>query len=169
LDRTSRVIGSSISEEAFMKLVPRKNLLMALLAMLLALGACERNDQRTVGQKLDSALAKSEQLAARAKEDAQKTADSAREAVKNASQETKALGAAAMDNTGDATITSKVNAAFAADRDLSATRIDVDTKDGVVTLAGVASSATARERAAEIARNIKGVNSVNNQLTIKSS
>ena len=51
---------------------------------------------------------------------------------------------------------------------VSAIRIDVDTRDGVVTLSGPAPSATARERASEIARGVKGVSSVNNQLTIKS-
>ena len=67
----------------------------------------------------------------------------------------------------DAAITTKVNAELAADKDLSAIKIDVDTKDGVVTLTGPAPSAGARERATEIAKNVKGVTSVNNQLTVK--
>ena len=44
----------------------------------------------------------------------------------------------------------------------------MDTQNGVVTLSGPAPTATARERASEIARGVKGVTSVNNQLTIKS-
>jgi hyperosmotically inducible periplasmic protein len=67
----------------------------------------------------------------------------------------------------DAAITTKVNAGLAADKDLSAVKIDVDTKDGVVTLTGPAPTAGARERATEIARGVKGVSSVNNQLTVK--
>jgi hyperosmotically inducible periplasmic protein len=38
----------------------------------------------------------------------------------------------------------------------------------VVTLSGPTPSATAKERAAEIAHRVKGVQSVNNQLTITS-
>jgi osmotically-inducible protein OsmY len=37
----------------------------------------------------------------------------------------------------------------------------------VVTLTGPAPSESARDRAAEIAKNVKGVSSVNNQLTVK--
>jgi osmotically-inducible protein OsmY len=56
---------------------------------------------------------------------------------------------------------------LATDKDLSAIKIDVDTKDGVVTLTGPAPSESARDRATEIAKNVKGVSSVNNQLTVK--
>jgi len=64
-------------------------------------------------------------------------------------------------------ITTEVKAAIATDKDLSAIKIDVDTHDGVVTLSGPAPTVAAKARASEIARNVKGVNSVNNQLTIK--
>jgi hyperosmotically inducible periplasmic protein len=66
----------------------------------------------------------------------------------------------------DMQITTRVNAGLAADRNLSAMRIDVDTKDGVVTLMGTAPSASAKARAAEIAREIRDVRSVNNQLAV---
>ena len=59
------------------------------------------------------------------------------------------------------------NAALAKDKDLSAIKIDVDTQNGVVTLSGPAPTATAKQRASEIARTVKGVSSVNNQLTVK--
>lgn len=128
------------------------------------LGACGRNDDTTVGQKMDSAVSKTEtrteQAGAEVKQDTKETTAGAADA-------TREMGAAAGDRIDDATITSKVNAELATDKDLSAIRIDVDTKDGVVTLSGPAPSATARERASELARNVKGVNSVNNQLTIK--
>jgi hyperosmotically inducible periplasmic protein len=70
------------------------------------------------------------------------------------------------DRMDDMQITTRVNAGLAADRNLSAMRIDVDTKDGVVTLMGTAPSATAKARAAEIAREIRDVRSVNNQLAV---
>lgn len=68
----------------------------------------------------------------------------------------------------DAAITRKVSAAIAADQQLRAIRIDVDTQNGIVTLSGPAPTATAKEHAGEVARTISGVVSVNNQLTLAS-
>jgi hyperosmotically inducible periplasmic protein len=53
-----------------------------------------------------------------------------------------------------------------ADKELNPLRIDVDTRDGVVTLSGSVPSAAAKARASEIAQNVKNVRSVNNQLTL---
>lgn len=144
-----------------MKSIQQKTLVtVSSLAMLLALGACGRNDDTTAGQKMDSAVSKTQSAGAEAKQDA-------KDATASAADSTKAMGAASADKVDDASITAKVNAELATDKDLSAIRIDVDTKDGVVTLSGPAPTATARERASEIARNVKGVTSVNNQLTVK--
>jgi hyperosmotically inducible periplasmic protein len=142
--------------------------LLSSLAMLAALGACDRAEERTVGERVDSGVSKAQQAGAQAKRDAKDAAARAGAAAESAADSTKQMGAAASAKVDDATITAKVNASLAADKDLSAIRIDVDTRDGVVTLSGPTPSATARERASEIARSVKGVNSVNNQLTIKS-
>jgi hyperosmotically inducible protein len=133
------------------------------LAALLALGACgQRTDDTTVGQKVDSGIAKTEQAAA-----------DAGNAVKDATSQagTAVMGAAADAGSmaGDAEITAKVNAGLAADKDLSAIKIDVDTKDGIVTLNGPVPTATAKERASDIARNVKDVKSVNNLLNVQAS
>jgi hypothetical protein len=53
--------------------------------------------------------------------------------------------------------------------DLSAIKIDVDTKSGRVALHGSAPSVAARERATMIALGVKGVAGVDNRLTIKSA
>ncbi len=145
-----------------MKTSHHKGLMLATsVAMLLALGACDRGgDQRTAGQQLDSA-------SANAKEKSADAAARARAAAKSAGDETKAMGAGVASKVDDGAITSKVNAALAADKDLSATKIDVDTRNGVVTLTGPAPSAAARDRATDIARNVKGVSSVDNKLTVK--
>jgi len=45
--------------------------------------------------------------------------------------------------------------------------IDVEVKDGVVTLKGTVTSDDARRKAEKIAKHVKGVKSVVNQLTIK--
>lgn len=136
-------------------------------AMLLALGACGRNDERTVNQKMDTAVSKTDRAGVDAKRNAGDATASAGTAARHAANDTKAMGASASDKVDDAAITAKVNASLATDKDLSAIKIDVDTQNGVVTLSGPAPTATAKARAAEIARGVKGVNSVNNQLTVK--
>lgn len=131
---------------------PSKSLfVISSLAMLLALGACDRNDggNSTVGERADSA------------------ADRTAQAGRSAADQTRSMGAAGAAKVEDGVITSKVNAALVADKDLSAVKIDVDTKDGVVTLTGPAPSPEARDRATEIAKGVQGVTSVTNQLTVK--
>lgn len=135
-------------------------MLVSSLAMLLALGACDRGYQGAAGERTDPATARST-------EESRDAAARARAAGESVADATRAMGAGAMDKVDDATITTKVNAALAADKDLAAIKIDVDTKNGVVTLTGPAPSADARERATDLAKNVKGVSSVNNQLTVK--
>lgn len=123
-----------------------------LLAGLLALtlGACgNKNDNRTAGEKLDAAVAKTGQAAEEAKA---KTAEA---------------GSGIADKIDDATITASVSAGLAKDPELSAVKIDVDTKGGTVMLTGPAPTAAAKARAAEIASSVKGVNSVENKLQVK--
>jgi hyperosmotically inducible protein len=139
---------------------------VASLAALLALGGCNRNDERTAGQQLDSAIAKTGEAADKAKEDAKVAAAKSEDAMKDAADATKTAGASAVSKLDDAGITAKVNAGLAADKDLSAIKINVDTADGVVTLSGPVPSATAKERATDIAKNVKDVKSVNNQLSV---
>jgi hyperosmotically inducible protein len=66
----------------------------------------------------------------------------------------------------DTTITTKVKTALAADRDVSATRVHVETKQGEVRLSGNVKSQEERSRAEQIARNVNGVTTVNNELTV---
>jgi hyperosmotically inducible protein len=136
--------------------------LIAAAVAALALTACNRpdNDERTAGQKLDSAVATVEQKAEEAKQEIkQETA----EARANAEASADKLG----DKVADATITASVNAELAKDPSLSALRIDVDTAAGRVMLKGTAPDATARDRATQLAMNVKGVVAVDNQLQIR--
>ena len=66
----------------------------------------------------------------------------------------------------DAGITTAVKSKFAADDTVKAYRIDVDTKDKVVTLKGDVETAAARERAVEIARATEGVRDVVDALVL---
>jgi hyperosmotically inducible periplasmic protein len=120
------------------------------LALGAALVGCNRADNgQTVGQRVDETVAKTEQRTEQTKE-----------GVKDA-------GAKAADAVSDATITAEVKAALAADPQLSALRIDVDTANGVVTLKGPAPDEKSRSRATQIAAAPKGVMRVDNQLTLK--
>lgn len=130
-------------------------------AVLLALTACKKaDDGKTVGQSIDSGIAKTEQAA----KDAGNT-------MKEASKDAQATGSQASTTLGekidDLTITATVSTGLAKDPDLSAIKINVDTKDGVVTLNGPAPSAAAKDKATDIAKQVKGVTSVNNQLVVK--
>lgn len=66
----------------------------------------------------------------------------------------------------DAAITAQVKAALAADPDLSALKINVDTTQGAVKLKGEVKTIALRRKADALAAGIKGVKSVDNQLVI---
>jgi hyperosmotically inducible protein len=63
----------------------------------------------------------------------------------------------------DSMITAKVKTAFVADKDVGALNIGVDTTNGVVRLTGSGSETEAR-RAAQLASNVEGVKSVQNEI-----
>lgn len=67
----------------------------------------------------------------------------------------------------DGFITTKVKTALLTDPDVKGLHIDVDTRDGVVTLTGSVDKAASLDRAARIARDTSGVKSVDNQLVVK--
>ena len=148
-------------------------LAMSLVA-LTALSACGKKDEgKTVGQKLDSAVASTEQAAAEAKAKAEASMAKAGDAMKDARQKAEASGTKTAGSMAgkadDASITASVLSEFAKDADLSAIKIDVDTKGGSVTLIGPAPTAAARDKATTLAKSIKGVTSVSNKLVVKSS
>jgi hyperosmotically inducible protein len=64
----------------------------------------------------------------------------------------------------DTTITSTVKTRLAGEKGTTLTRIQVDTDRGVVQLSGVVEDAAERARAEQIARGVKGVKSVRNNL-----
>jgi hyperosmotically inducible protein len=67
---------------------------------------------------------------------------------------------------GDAAITTDVKSKFIIDSKVSAFKIDVDTKDGVVTLSGMVPSKAEADHAELVARDSAGVKSVVNHLRI---
>jgi len=134
---------------------------LTALALSALLGACsrQRDDELAANQRLDGAAADLKQAADDVRRDAQQSNVDAQVAANQAAETTARVSA-------DMAITAKVNAALVSDDQLKATQINVDTRDGSVTLSGKAPDANARERATMLASAINGVKQVNNQLVI---
>lgn len=166
------------------------------LVAVLGLSACQKADDSpsagappvaaptTPGEKLDNAIANTQQAAqkariaatestAQARAEASVVGSRAADAVKEAGTEAKsalsAAGAALGNAVDDASITASVSAHLAKDPELSALRIDVDTQRGAVTLSGPAPTEAAKARAEQIARAVHGVTGVSNKLEIRPS
>lgn len=67
----------------------------------------------------------------------------------------------------DSAITTKVKTALLAERSLNALPIEVETHDGVVRLSGMVGNADQVQQALEVARRIKGVNEVRNEMRLQ--
>ena len=67
----------------------------------------------------------------------------------------------------DSVITSKVKAAFAADPEVKATEVKVETFKGEVQLSGFVQSRESAQRAVELARQVEGVKGVKNDTVVK--
>ena len=133
--------------------IPRHLTRLALLGLVagsFGLVACSnQEDERTVGQQIDSSISQTERNAAEAKADMAAATSSAADSVK------------------DAAITTAIKAELARDSNLSAMDINVDTEAGRVMLRGSAPDAVARDRAYSLATGVDGVVAVNNELVIK--
>lgn len=71
------------------------------------------------------------------------------------------------ENVSDAAITAKIKADYAKDKDVSALKISVDTDNkGVVKLTGTAKSKAEADKAESIAKSVKGVTSVKNEIKV---
>lgn len=139
----------------------RRLLTLTATAVLgLTLAACGKpDDDRTVGQKIDGAVAAAEQRTEVAKAEARDAAAEVKADAKEATAEARA-------SVDDAGITVAVNAALAGDPKLSALKIDVDTSNGRVELKGSAPDDSSRRRATDLARAVKGVVAVDNRLVV---
>jgi osmotically-inducible protein OsmY len=67
----------------------------------------------------------------------------------------------------DDSINDQVRITFANDKVIGAVPFEVSVKDGVVTLTGTADTQAQRSRAQNLARKVKGVKSVVNNITLK--
>lgn len=142
-----------------MKLSNRAQVVIATTAVLLSLTACGQQEDATVGQKIDGAINSTEQAAQEAKQDMESTAADIKREGEQAVQSVATTAT-------DMAITTKVKAALAADDQLSALKIEVDTVQGVVSLTGPAPSAEAADRATTLAKAVEGVTEVQNKLVV---
>ncbi|MFP5461911.1 MAG: BON domain-containing protein [Gammaproteobacteria bacterium] len=67
----------------------------------------------------------------------------------------------------DAAITTSVKARFVESKEVAASSISVETLNGTVLLSGFAKSATERIAAERIAREVKGVKAVRNEIAVR--
>ena len=123
-------------------------MLVALAATAMLVGGCDRPSTST-SQKLDQSAPKTP--------DAMPNSGSAMSGSN--------MSAAA----GDTAITAKVKAALIAEPGLKSMDINVETKDGTVTLTGNVASPDLREKAKQVASATAGVKGVIDNLNIKTT
>jgi hyperosmotically inducible protein len=110
---------------------------------------------------------KDDKLKVDIKDDTKKTTDKAKEKAGQAKDATKDAAEKTADVTTDAAITSAVKTKFLADTTVGGLKIDVDTKDHVVTLTGTVKSAAEKAEAIRLAKTTKGVSKVVDKLTVQ--
>ncbi|GAC1539264.1 MAG: hypothetical protein NVS2B4_19200 [Ramlibacter sp.] len=160
---------------------PRILSLATLLGVAVLLAACVDRTDDGVAQKGGTASSRTADAGRNAKDNTRGRVPEASSAARAAASEsTAAMGAAAElrerpaggladSKVDDNKLTSMVLTGLKADKELNMLRIDVDTRDGVVTLSGSVPSAAVKARAGEVASNVRNVRSVNNQLTLAST
>lgn len=135
---------------------PRTVVVVGAALVALTLVGCDRRDNSsTAGQQVDSAMAKVDEKADAAKAELQRDADKVKEAAGRA-----------VTAVEDTAITAGIMAKLAADSDLKASDISVETTAGRATLRGKAPDAAAQTRATQLAAAVTGVTGVDNQLTV---
>jgi hyperosmotically inducible protein len=148
----------SLGRTGMMKQLARATLTASALATLLALGAC--------GDRVESYA----QQVHPSVEINRQSEDFTRPETAQAAPvapDTATMGAASEGGVSvDARIATDVQRAIATDADLAGMKIDVSSQEGEVTLRGRAPDPTARERASDLARTVRAVRSVENQLTL---
>ncbi|HEX8011456.1 MAG TPA: BON domain-containing protein [Casimicrobiaceae bacterium] len=147
-------------------------LVAALAAAAVTLGCEQRAPSDKVG-KIDQAPGKMQ--AQNAPPSGGPASDSGKMAAPGgqAADKLAAQGGQAADKIGsaadDAAITAKIKAGILAEPGLKSLQINVDSKNGTVTLSGNVASNNLRDRAKQIAMSTEGVKNVVDNLTVKAS
>jgi osmotically-inducible protein OsmY len=123
--------------------------------------------ERTAGQKLDQAIDSTKHSVFDAGKKVEAQADNAVVALKGARDAVGTGVVAAGSAIDDAAIAASINAGILKDGGLAVLKIDVDSREGVVSLNGLVDSESARVRAGKLASAVKGVHEVHNYLVVK--
>lgn len=94
------------------------------------------------------------------------TTDSAKSVANSAGQAVDSSLNKVGDFMDDSTITARVKAALIDDKSISSAGISVKTENKVVTLSGSVGSTAQKEQALSVAKNVKGVTTVNDKLSV---
>jgi len=135
-------------------------------------GAMKGSDETAATSTSGTGTTTSSSSGTTVSEDMKKAGEDAKQATKDAAADvkdaTKSAADQASNKVSDALITTSVKAELAKDSKLSALAINVDTDNGRVVLKGTAPDADSKARATSLASAVKGVSSVDNQLTVGS-
>ncbi len=162
---------------------PRSAIVVMILGALLIASGCSKYTEsgQTVGQKLDSAIDKTNANIVAAGDKVEKKVGQAGAAVAGVGESISSTTGAAFDKAGnavftkvdqvgtivdDSAITASIKADLLKDPGLSALGIEVNTVKGEVTLKGEVSTDIRKQRAEGIASHIVGVTKVVNQLRV---
>jgi osmotically-inducible protein OsmY len=127
----------------------KTGLLAASSLAVIAVAGCDQpGSAESAGRKIDQSM--------------EKMAQKVDQVTERAKEQTAKAGQA-LDDTA---ITAKVKAGILAEPSLKVLKIDVDTKDGQVTLTGSADSLLDIQKATQIANNVEGVKAVDNRLAV---
>jgi len=121
----------------------------------------------TAGRTAENTKAVAKDAKAEVKSEAKEAKAETKEASKDAAQATKDASVKAKDVTADATITSAVKTKLLGDPKVAGLKIDVDTKDNVVTLTGTVKTAAEKSEAIRLAKSTSGVKSVVDKLIVQ--
>jgi hyperosmotically inducible protein len=142
--------------------------LLALGAIAVAAAGCNQRHEVIGADSADIKLAQAVADGGAASTDG-RTKDLLRDAAPDLKEAPRDAGDTTANKVADAVISSSVNAELAKDPRLSFTQIDVDTQGGHVALHGTAPDESSRARATQLTSEVKGVVSVNNQLSVQAN
>ncbi len=120
----------------------------------------------TTGRAVDKTKETTKDAAHKTEDAAKKAGSATKHGAEKAGEATKDAAIKTKDVTADASITSAVKTKFLADTKVAGLKIDVDTKDNVVTLTGNVKSEAEKAEAIRLAKTTTGVKSVVDKLTV---
>lgn len=120
----------------------------------------------TTGRAVDKTKETTKDAAHKTEDAAKKAGSATKHGAEKAGEATKDAAIKTKDVTADASITSAVKTKFLADTKVAGLKIDVDTKDNVVTLTGNVKSEAEKAEAIRLAKTTTGVKSVVDKLVV---